>query len=275
MSDSPSHWVPLNADTHAQLAVRHARDYRFAAERQRVPISASELARAAQLAPIAFVADNAQWSAALLLGLDARQNLFVDPASGRWLADYIPADLRAHPFSLRAAKAEQATLYVLEADPHLVDARTTDPQQAARLFDDQGQPTAALTSLLDFFKAQYGSKQQLQRQLAALDERGLLVPWELRVERVGQAPAVRLTGLHKVDEATVNALDDSAYLELRALGVLPLLHAHWLSLGLVRRLRQLDLLRTTPDPSTAPALEPFLENDDSGLIFDFGDTPKH
>lgn len=269
MPETPRTVVPLNADQHAQLAITPQRDYRFAATRQVVRISGNEVPKASQTTPVAFMKHGDHFAVTALMGLEADQNLYVDRSSGRWLADYIPADLRAHPFSLHVLDGQtDATVCVAEDDAHLVDLGQGGSADAVRLFDEQGSPTDTLEQMFAFFKAQHASYARTDRQLDLLNSFELIVPWSLRLAVPGRNRTADINGLYRIDEARLNALSPERFQALRELDCLPLIYAHLLSLSLTRRLQQLHLIRAEPDRINVDINRLFVSEDDM-LEFNF------
>jgi hypothetical protein len=123
----------LDRDKHQNLKLRAITNARFAAEVQNVPVVAAEFAEAALEYPLVSVkADDEQWVAMALTGLNSGKNLFVKE-TGQWDARYDPASVRRYPFILASDGGGQP------------------------IFNDAGEPTEATQSvmtLLESFQAQ-------------------------------------------------------------------------------------------------------------------------
>jgi hypothetical protein len=91
--------LAVSPENHSHKSWRAATNYQFAAAIPMVSVVLSELGKVASIFPMALVERGGGYELAALFGLQNGQNLFVDP-QGRWMARYIPARLRAYPFSL-------------------------------------------------------------------------------------------------------------------------------------------------------------------------------
>ena len=224
----------LSPPRHGHLRWTRYATYAFAAERHLVTLAAAELARAALALPLAFVSQGEHWSLCALLGLAPGQNLYLDPA-GHWLAPYVPATLRAHPFHLGWAGGD-ATLCVDEGSGLLVTDGTGEP-----LFDEAGALSASVREVWGFLSQIAPSILALEQAAGVLAEAGVLEPWPITVD--GEGGPRPVAGLHRIAEGTLNALDDARFAALRRAGVLPVAYAQLLSMGNLARLSELAQAR--------------------------------
>ena len=74
----------ISSTTHADKRWKRYDSYAFAAHDALAPLVAQELPRAVLHLPIAFVAQDGQFTPVAVLGIQPGQNLFVAP-EGRWL----------------------------------------------------------------------------------------------------------------------------------------------------------------------------------------------
>jgi len=106
----------------------------------------------------------------------------------------------------------------------------------------------------------------------ALDDAGLITPWELNLKQGEEV--VPVTGLFRVDEAALNKLDDDDFLTLRKAGGLPVVYAQLLSmtqLTVLERLGQLQgqiLAQQTANSEAANLTGFSLAEDEGSLMFD-------
>jgi hypothetical protein len=202
--------VPVDHEHHGGKRWRHPSGYSFAGAETLVPLAASEFAEALSSLPIGFVLRSGQYVAVAILGLEKGTNLFVGP-DGQWFGHYVPAALRGYPFSLvRAEGSEQPTLCVDEDSGLVVDE---DGENIEKFFEADGMPAAATVRATEFLRQLEREYATTNRAVAALAEAGVIMPWALTVP-VGDRQIV-VNGLHRVDEAAVNALEDGKFLELR------------------------------------------------------------
>lgn len=259
--------VPISRDSHAGKAWLRYTSCRFAAKRALIPLVAAELANAALAMPLAFVEGRGTLHVVAVTSLDPEGNQFVG-ADGRWLGGYIPAALRGYPFMLlRPEGAPRPVLYVDEDSGLVVDAGVPG---AEPFFDGGGMPAPALQLVIDFLGQLEANRAATKQSLAAIAEAGVLTPWSLQVDTPTGSRSV--TGLQRVDEARLNALDDHTFLGLRAAGGLAVAYAQLLSMGqlgvfetLTRLQAQISKVHAQQQAAFDGSLEPAASE---GLQFD-------
>ncbi|WP_160898481.1 MULTISPECIES: SapC family protein [Halomonadaceae] len=214
----------LDATRHSDLRLKKNSDFSFARERMMVPVWGQEIPQAARFFPVVFMPKDGTWIPMALMGLQQGQNPCVS-AKGKWLADYIPAVLRAHPFySIDSAEGEPV-LGIDEEDPALTREVVLEEESLA-LFEDDGEPSELTCTALRVLEQIRAQQQTTWAVTDILAELGLLVPWQPR----GQASGTASSQLYAVDEAAIKALDDESFLRLREPGALPLIYSHLVSL---------------------------------------------
>ncbi len=234
---APPRPVPLSAERHGMRRWRRFSDYGFARARRMVPVVLAEADLVAAALPLVFAQDTPDTAPqpVALLRHAAATTPFVD-ARGQWLAAYVPALVRVHPFTARPA-GDRMILLVDESGGFV-----TDDMHDARFFDPFGAPDPALQAVVDFFRQYEVSARATRTACAALDDAGLFQPLD------PADPA--LAGLYGVDRARLAALDDAAFLRLRAAGALDLAQAHFVGraqLAFLRRAEAALAAGATPD----------------------------
>lgn len=224
----------LSPARHGHLRWHRPASHAFAAERQLVGLAASELGRAALTLPLTFIDQGGTWGLCALLGLVTGQNLYVGP-NGQWLAAYIPANLRAHPFHL-GWEGVDATLCVDEASGLLVADGTGEP-----FFSERGDLSAPVGEVWTFLSQAAEGILALEQAAGVLAQAGVLEPWSITLE--GPEGPRALAGLHRIAEGALNGLDDAAFAALRRAGVLPVAYAQMLSMGNLAQLAHLGQAR--------------------------------
>jgi len=228
--------VPLTPERHAGKRWKRYTSYAFVRDRAIAPLTGAELARAALSLPIVFIQQGDLWFPAALLGLSPGTNLFVAP-DGRWLGDYVPASFRGYPFQLLRAKDEQWVLCVDESSELIVDGADGEP-----FFDADNTPAPAVNQVLEFLGQVSRNRETTHKACAALARHACLKPCPVAIKT--DSGGKQLGGVYQLDEAALNALDDTAFLELRRLGALPLAYFQTQSLQHLPRLTQLAEART-------------------------------
>lgn len=214
--------VALNDQTHAQLRVRPADSFAYAARINSVPILAGEFFESAREYPIVFARGESGLVPAVLLGLRESENLYVDRA-GKWDARYVPAFVRRYPFVPGKGAEGELLVCIDEASP-CFDGKEGEPLFA------EGKPSSHLEHAMKFlaeFHQAAAVTELLGRRLEAL---GLLRQAD-SLAQLNDGTQFRLNGLNIVDEAKLRGLDREVVQELFANGSLAAIYAHIMSLG--------------------------------------------
>ncbi|OHC63023.1 MAG: hypothetical protein A2040_16745 [Rhodocyclales bacterium GWA2_65_19] len=214
--------VALSDQTHADLKVRPATSFAYAAKTNSVPLLASEFFEAAREYPIVFAHGEAGPVPAALLGLRENENLYVDSA-GKWDARYVPAFVRRYPF-VPGKGAQGELLVCIDEASQCFDAKEGEALFVA------GKPSAQLEHAMKFlteFHQAAGTTELLGRRLQEL---GLLRQAD-SLAQLNDGSQFRLNGLNVVDEARLRELDRDTVQELFANGTLAVIYAHLMSMG--------------------------------------------
>jgi hypothetical protein len=204
----------------------------FCRELHVIPVSYTEIPVAQRDYPIVFVtADNgATYMTMAILGLKAKQNLFVSPL-GWDRSVYVPAYVRRYPFCMAKVTVDNA-----QRDERVVcvakDAVVTEGDS---LFDANGTPTAewqGLEKLLQEYETDLVRSEELCKAVAELD---LLEPFNMQAS-LNTGATLQLTGMHRINENKLIELDPAKLQELARKGVLSRVYSHLLSLENFRRL---------------------------------------
>lgn len=213
-----------------------------------LPLSFTEFGAAVRDYPIAFISGDGgnSFVAMAILGLEARQNLFVGDDDA-WGDDaYLPAYVRRYPFCMT-----RVTLDGKEQAERIacVEKRAVNARGEA-LYDGKGEPLPVwdrLRKLLFEFEADLARTEEMCRKLQELQ---LLEPFSAQAAPAGETP-VTLTGMHRVAEERLQALSGGALQELARNGMLSRIYTHLLSLDNFQRLLNRRALRRAKE-SAAP-----------------------
>lgn len=214
--------VALNDKTHADLKVKPADSFIFAAKTNSVPLVISEFLECAREYPIVFAHGDTGYVPAVLLGLRESENLYVG-AGGKWDARYVPAFVRRYPFVPGKGTQGELLVCIDEASP-CFDLDVGEPLFKA------GKPTAQLEHAMKFlgeFHQATAATEALGQRLEAL---GLLRQAD-SVAQLNDGRQFRLNGLNVVDETKLRKLDRDVVHELFITGSLALIYSHIFSLG--------------------------------------------
>ena len=226
-----SNLTPLNAELHKDLKISGTQSYEFAAKVNSLPLTTGEFAEACKEYPIAFAKiGERQFVPVAVLGLENAENSFVDE-SGRWNARYIPAFARRYPFIPAQGEDEQSLTVCIDSSCPRFNNGDGEP-----LFVE-GAPSTYLSGVVTFLQ-EYQQYSQRTRQFGKS-----LVDLELLVERQANCTTqdgrqFHLTGLWLVDDAALQALDQSRVRELFVSGELALIYLHMTSMSNLNYLMQ-------------------------------------
>lgn len=213
-------WQAISRSDHAQARYQRRDQYHFVDAERVAPVLLAELPKLLPHYALGFIQLGQGYQPVALLSLDGQRNFYVAP-SGQWLGTYVPAAMRAFPFGL--ADNTQGEKVFCIAQEHLTDDRSADP-----LFDEQGQLAEHAAQSLDFLKQCEQNRQATLAATQALNEVGIIEPWPLQINRPeGQEP-LKVEGLYRISEQTLNALDAERFAQLRG-APMALAHAQLLS----------------------------------------------
>lgn len=199
------HWIPNS-------------NYLFAARDALCSLTLLEVPSAAVYLPIAFSKVGDHFELFVIQGLQFGRNYLVDDA-GNWLAGYIPAPYRVHPFALAKSADDQLLL--------CIDSSSLSDTEGKSLFNADGAPSEDVEMSLDFLGQVEKSRVATTAMCALLEEMDLLTPWPIATKVDGED--AKIDGLFHIDEAKFNALEAEKLLALRDRGVLPLIYSQLLS----------------------------------------------
>ena len=232
------HKEPVALDT-----VLH-RDMRLKNELNAIPrlapftsfvISISEFADAALSFPILFVraAQDALGrdtvTPVAVFGMKPGENLFVTP-DGKWDAPYVPAMLRAYPFTM--ARIEGSDRWAMVFDNTWEGMSRTE---GLPLFNEQGEASELLNGVHKFVQDLESDLERTRQACAALLEMKLLKP--MRFDATLQnGEQLSVDGFMTADEEAIGKLPDAQIASMYRNGLLGLIQVHIASLNNMRRL---------------------------------------
>lgn len=242
--------VPLDQVAHRKttLAVPWD-DWSIAGELNSLFIGAGEFVDAGRDFAIVFVEAGkddkgaTEYAPIVVLGMAAGENLYLD--GKRWRSTYEPVLLRCYPFCIARVDAER---YAVCLDTAWKGVDAADAGQ--RIFDDDGKPTeftVGVQKMLEMFEGDVARTRQATRRLAGLD---LMRPMRFDAT-LPDGQKLVVDGFFTVDESKIGALPDETILDLHRTGLLALIHAHWFSLGHMRRLLDWRVERNAAAPKPA------------------------
>ena len=218
-------------------------------------LSAGEFADAAAYFPILFVRGTPDAlghdtvTPVAVFGMKAGENLFALP-DGRWDAGYVPAMLRAYPFTM--ARIEGSDRWAIVFDNTWEGISRTE---GVPLFDDKGEASDMLNNVHKFVQELETDLERTRQACALLLELKLLKTMRFDATLVN-GETLSVDGFLTADEEAIGKLPDAQIAQLYRNGLLGLLQIHITSLGNMRRLldrRMMQLNAAGSAGAAAPA----------------------
>ena len=247
--------VPLDREQHRLLRIRRDMNdmARFAAMNSCFVV-AGEFAEVCKDYPLLWIRAGQDASGApqvapiAVFGLTKQNNLCID--AGAWRTGHLPVLLQIYPFAL-ARSADNLCAVCYDASSPRFSLTEGEP-----LFGGDGQPTALTLDIqkqLEQIEADVERTRQLGNELL---QRELLREMRFEATLPGGG-TVSVDGFLTVDDKRFAGLADADVLALHRSGMLPLIHAHFVSLSNMRRLAQWHVdrfgaaaLAAAPSPGT-------------------------
>jgi hypothetical protein len=234
--------IPVSHARHGSKLWRRPTSYGFVATAAVAPIGGSEFAQAVPAMPIGFIETSpGQYLPVAIMALSQGTNLFVG-AGGQWFGAYVPAVLRSYPFSLIRGESSDERVLGIDEDSGLV-VENASGEGVEKFFELDGTPTAMVKTLTELLRFIERDQVETARAVSALAEAGVIKPWPLTVQVGNQDMTV--SGLYRVDEPALNALDDETFLKLRRASSLLIAYGQLLSMVQVQALSRLTVMQQT------------------------------
>ena len=247
--------VPLDREQHLHttLAVPWT-DYSIVKTMNSVFVGGAEMHEACHDFPLVFIRagktedGREEYAPIAVMGLTPGDNLYVEGT--QWRSRYDPLLLRTYPFAVARVDANR---YAVCLDADWPGVRPDGQGGGERVVDDAGEPTALTRSIQQPRGEFEADVWRTRRAEARLSELGLLRDMRFN-GTLPNGQEIHVDGFLAVDEAKVRELPDATVVQLHREGLFPLIHAHWFSLGHVRRLLDWHAQRigaTAPAPASS------------------------
>ena len=224
---------PISSQQHGKMKVRGLQALPALSNIHAIPLTVDEFALAQRHYPIIFSAGDDPLPLALM-GLNEGVNTFID-AEGKGIekAVYLPAYLRRYPFLLARLnpQGEELSLCV---DP--TSGAIGEFEDGQALFDDEGQPSEATKSILQFCEQFEEAGQRTTLFMAELKKAGLLMEGVVAIQPEGAEQPFIYRGFQMVDEEKLRELRGDELRKMNQSGLLPLVFAHLFSLSQTREI---------------------------------------
>lgn len=228
----------LNRQQHGDLGIdAAAKPFGFCSKIRAIPLTVSEIPEASKTYPVVFMSQEEPLPIAIL-GLNSEFNLFVGD-DGNWEPfAYVPGYLRRYPFAL-AGESGGGDRMALVMDAGFEGVSKT---AANKLFSN-GEMSEFAKQAMEFTKTYEQDRRLTEQVMNHLKKFELIRGQTAQYTPAGSTDARPFAQYFGVDEQKLNALTDEHYLELRRMNVLPILHAHLISLANWRNLIARRMIR--------------------------------
>lgn len=249
MSDGMYYEKPvlLDRERHRARRARPSDSFGFARKANSLFLAGVEFAEACKEYAIVFTRQSGRVQPVVMLGLRARENLFVDDKN-HWAGRYVPAFVRRYPFVLARLPGQQNMgLCIDEAFPGWNES------EGEALFDAQGQDTPFLRNAAEFLMQYQREYERTEAFCQRLEQAGLLREMNARAD-LKDGRSFTVEGLMVVDEQKLLALPDAVALSFFRAGELHLISLHLMSLSNMKSLVDKMAARKSPlKPPPKPA----------------------
>jgi len=220
----------LNLAQHKTKALKELANFSNVAGIISVPVSFNEFYEACRDYPIFFAKDSeGKWFASALLGYKDK-NVFIG-TDGSWKAgSYIPAFIRRYPFTLVKDNDNVSLAFDKECSEEL-----NETNKARAFFNEDDTPTELSKEAMNFLLELNATAQATTELIKELEQ------WELLEEKTAsiidaQGNTHNIGGFFTVNEEKLAHLGEKKRLDIFKKGALPLITAHLISLGNIRRM---------------------------------------
>jgi hypothetical protein len=240
---------PLSKETHAKIGLRRMeKPFGFASKTHVVPLTVTEFPVAAIGYPIIFAGEKYQPLA--VMGINAEENLFIDPDGSFAVGAYIPAYIRRYPFVLANDSARQQMVVCIDRSASMLGELPDLP-----FFDAAGEATDYTKGCIQFcndFETEARRTESFVNLLRELDLFETRKATYNPVNPDGTVPEAQIIAEYfAVSEEKVKALPDAKLRELLENGALGQIYSHLTSLLGWDRLIAIAIARMQPQAANA------------------------
>ena len=222
---------PLNSGQHSKMKLKRQATIPNVGQVHAIPVTIDEFIPAQRTYPIIFSVGETPVPLALM-GLNEGVNTFID-GEGKPIDEsaYMPAYLRRFPFMLAKLRPDSDELSLC-FDP---TSGSVDEKDGESLFDGD-QPSELTRNILAFCEQFETAGQRTHAFMEELQKAELLMEGEVSVQPEGAEQPFVYRGFRMVDEEKLRNMRGDELRKLNQNGVLPLIFAHLMSLGIIRDL---------------------------------------
>ena len=224
--------MPLNTRDHAGWNAKQTEHATWLVGQHAVPVTADELAQVQRHYPVIFSSGDQPVPLALM-GLNEGVNTFVND-DGKFIEDdlYIPAYIRRYPFMLARLK-EGSDEMSLCFDP--TSGLVGEFDEGKALFDGD-KPSEETQQVMQFCERFEQAGQRTQAMMQELKDADILMDGEVSINQDNRPDAQPYVyrGFKMVDQEKLQNLPTETVEKWHKSGLLVLIHAHLMSLDMMR-----------------------------------------
>ena len=219
--------TPISKERHKDFCVDGTEHrFEFAQSVNSVPLTAVEIPMAAREYTIVFAGGDEAVVPVVILGIEGKDNLYIDKQEGKWDASYVPAFVRRYPFVF--SQSDDGNTFTLCVDEDWQGCNREGKGQ--RLFDDAGERTEYLGNVLKFLEEYQKQFRLTQAYCAKLKELDLLESMKAELTLPGGEKR-SLTGFMAVNRTKLKELSGEKLAALAKTDELELTYTHLQSLN--------------------------------------------
>ena len=137
-------------------------------------------------------------------------------------------------FAIAAADQQREQFVVMiDEDSSLLSESEGEP-----LFGEDGEKTEYMESRVEGLVQAAQQREQTIQITKLLQEKDMLTTHQVQLQHRPDGQRYSIEGIYTVNEEKLNELSDEDFLELRKLGLIPLIYAHLTSLQQLRRISE-------------------------------------
>ena len=223
--------VPLQSQVHGGWKARRMENLSLLRGIHAVPLTVEEFVAAQRSYPIIFSVGDDPVPLALM-GLNEGVNMFLNEEGHLREDAYLPAYVRRYPFMLVRLSPDREDLSLcFDSSPGLLG----EFEEGSALFVD-GEPSPEIKGTLEFCEQFEIAAQRTGAFVRELQQMGLLTEGEITIQPAEGSQPFVYRGFQLLNEEKFRELRGDQLRKMMQSGMLPALHAHLFSLGLLRTL---------------------------------------
>jgi len=252
-------FVAVSREKHADLRVSSSNNLLRFTDRSSLPLYGFELSRLASDYPIFFSPIEDTYGISMMCSIDPNLGSVCITKKGEWMGFYVPAYLRSQPFlALTNSEDDQQCVICIDNESPMLG------EEGKALFDD-GEPTEYLNRVIQFVGELYQARKQTSLSIRAIQDAGLIVPWEINVPR-SEGETIQVSDKYRIDEGKLNALEDRQWIDLKEAGALTIIYGQLFSQGNVNKL--VSAHNSMNQGDSEPELDFLIGDEEFSLNFD-------